>query len=312
VATLNARASIFASANPVESRYNPKLSVVENIQLPPTLLSRFDLIYLILDHADRDADRRLAKHIVALYEEHPPKSEALVDERFVRDYVAYARARVHPELSDEARTELIEAYVRMRGGGAGRPNRGRSITATPRQLEGMIRISEALARIRLESVVLRADVLEAVRLMQVATLAAATDSTTGLIDMDAINTGRTALDREQLKNLCAELRALVDLHPRGVPVPVGDLREEMQAQTDGDLDQVFFFFSAFFFDGSRARRRSSSARSRPSPRTRSSCTTSLAPASADFGDFGTLGLLFFSRDFTRRRARRRARTVTRR
>ena len=67
LATLNARTSILASANPVESRYNPRLSVVENIKLPPTLLSRFDLIYLILDNPNADSDRRLAKHLVSLY-----------------------------------------------------------------------------------------------------------------------------------------------------------------------------------------------------------------------------------------------------
>jgi DNA replication licensing factor MCM4 len=64
IATLNARTSILASANPIESRYNPKLSVVENIDLPPTLLSRFDLIYLVLDTERPDADRRLAEHLV--------------------------------------------------------------------------------------------------------------------------------------------------------------------------------------------------------------------------------------------------------
>lgn len=67
LATLNARTSILASANPVESRYNARLSVVENIKLPPTLLSRFDLIYLILDNPNADSDRRLAKHLVSLY-----------------------------------------------------------------------------------------------------------------------------------------------------------------------------------------------------------------------------------------------------
>ena len=347
VATLNARASIFAAANPVDSRYNPKLSVVENIQLPPTLLSRFDLIYLILDHADRDADRRLAQHIVKLYEAPTTNGEAeaaapvagAADERFLRDYVAYARHRVHPELADEARQELIDAYVRMRGGGSSRPNRGRSITATPRQLEGMIRIAEALARMRLETRVVRADVLEAVRLMQVsrparepsvaapfemflkvgisatfgsgrrpalgvstsrprrrrepirpgdassrvrpprtrsgsrsrgeisawhprrcrdppptappprrsgrfpaqvATLAAATDATTGLIDMDAINTGRTAADRALHEGLCRELRRLVAARPRGAAVGVAELRDEMQAQSDEPLDQFAF------------------------------------------------------------------------
>ena len=61
IASLNARTSILASANPVESRYNPRMSVVENIKLPPTLLSRFDLIYLILDSPNADQDRRLAR-----------------------------------------------------------------------------------------------------------------------------------------------------------------------------------------------------------------------------------------------------------
>ncbi|CAM9403793.1 unnamed protein product [Heterosigma akashiwo] len=67
ICTLNARTAILASANPVESRYNPRRSVVDNIRLPPTLLSRFDLIYLILDKAAPEADRRLARHLVGLY-----------------------------------------------------------------------------------------------------------------------------------------------------------------------------------------------------------------------------------------------------
>ena len=118
------------------------------MNLPPTLLSRFDLIYLILDHPDKDKDRRLAKHIVALYAEDAddrPRAHA-VDERFVRDYISYARAKVHPELSDEARDELVDAYVRMRGGGSSRPNRGRSITATPRQLEAAWKSTSELGR----------------------------------------------------------------------------------------------------------------------------------------------------------------------
>ena len=67
ICTLNARTAILAAANPIHSKYDPKLSVVENIQLPPTLLSRFDLIYLILDKQTEAADRRLANHIVSLY-----------------------------------------------------------------------------------------------------------------------------------------------------------------------------------------------------------------------------------------------------
>ena len=67
ICTLNARTAILAAANPVNSKYDPKLSVVDNIKLPPTLLSRFDLIYLILDRQNDAHDRRLANHIVSLY-----------------------------------------------------------------------------------------------------------------------------------------------------------------------------------------------------------------------------------------------------
>ena len=71
ICTLNARTSILAAANPVKSRYDPKLSVMENLQLPPTLLSRFDLIYLILDNPSVESDRDLAMHLVSLYSNNP-------------------------------------------------------------------------------------------------------------------------------------------------------------------------------------------------------------------------------------------------
>ena len=70
ISTLNARTSVLAAANPVGSRYNPRMSVIDNIQLPPSLLSRFDLIYLVLDKADEATDRKLARHLIGLFYEH--------------------------------------------------------------------------------------------------------------------------------------------------------------------------------------------------------------------------------------------------
>ena len=92
-------------------RYNAKLSVVENIKLPPTLLSRFDLIYLILDKPNEDQDRKLARHLVSLYyddaeagakEEETNRTLQLVDQKFLRDYILYARNNICPEISDAA------------------------------------------------------------------------------------------------------------------------------------------------------------------------------------------------------------------
>ena len=208
IATLNARTSILASANPVESRYNARLSVVENIKLPPTLLSRFDLIYLVLDKPNPDSDRRLAKHLVSLYyaDTVPRGHTADIDQEFLKDFISYARSAMTPEVADEAVEVLVQGYLAMRAlGGRG----SKTITATPRQLESLIRISQALAKMRLSTVVTVTEVEEAIRLMKVATQAAATDPRTGTIDMDLITTGRTALNRDLVAKLADELRLVV-------------------------------------------------------------------------------------------------------
>lgn len=163
IATLNARTSVLASANPVGSRYNPRLSVIDNIQLPPSLLSRFDLIYLVLDKADPQTDRRLARHLVALHYLAPPaRASGEVDMSLLTDFISHARAHCHPQLTDEAATLLVNGYVDMRRLGGSR----KVITATPRQLESLIRLSEALARMRLDEFVREEDVEEAMRLMK--------------------------------------------------------------------------------------------------------------------------------------------------
>jgi DNA replication licensing factor MCM4 len=237
IATLNARTSILASANPVESRYNPSLSVVENIQLPPTLLSRFDLIYLILDAPNADNDRMLGQHLVGLYYETPNVVEPPLDHGLLRDYIAYARENIHPELSDLASRELISAYIEMRrGGSVGSGGRGRTISATPRQLESLIRLSESLARMRYSRVVTRTDVREAVRLMKVATQAAATDPRTGRIDMDMITTGRSTLERELEENLGASLKELL-IERRGNRMSVSEIRRTLEEILNTQIQQ---------------------------------------------------------------------------
>ena len=208
IASLNARTSILASANPLESRYNPSLSVVENIKLPPTLLSRFDLIYLILDSPNAEQDRQLAQHLVGLYYDTPNVVAPPLDTELLKDYIDYARENIFPVLSDEATEQLLQSYLELRnppGGNVGN-NGTRTISATPRQLESLVRTSEALAKMRFSSTVTKADAKEAVRLLKVATQAAATDPRTGRIDMDMINTGRTKVDREMEENLNDSLK----------------------------------------------------------------------------------------------------------
>nr|WCZ58450.1 DNA replication licensing factor MCM4 [Andalucia godoyi] len=198
VASLHARTAVLASANPVESRYNPRRSVVDNIQLPPTLLSRFDLIYLVLDRVDEVSDRRLAKHLVGLYTVGGNATNAtannnLISLRLLTRYISYAKRNVFPVITDDARRILEEGYVQMRR--VGHAHEKKVITATPRQLESLIRLSEALARMRLSSTVEESDVRESIRLVRVAMQQSAVDPRTGQIDMDLLTTGRSATDR---------------------------------------------------------------------------------------------------------------------
>ena len=110
IATLNARTSVLASANPRESRYNPRMSVVENIDLPPTLLSRFDLIYLVLDKPDTESDSRLARHLVSLYYKDPPRQQNMISVDLLTKYVSYARSNIFPQITDQAREGLVQVH----------------------------------------------------------------------------------------------------------------------------------------------------------------------------------------------------------
>ena len=253
VCTLNARTSILASANPKESRYNPKLSVVENVQIMPTLLSRFDLIYLVLDQPNESKDRKLAKHLVGLYHEAPDRSALeVIPMQLLTSYISFARRSVKPVLSSAAEEKLIEFYTAMRQQGGNQ----KVITATPRQLEALIRLAEALAKMQLKPVVSEEHVFEAKRLMDVATqrvrthtrarihacthactcmrrfwcglladcvlcycvivlflasvVQAATDPTTGRIDMDLLQTGHSSADRKQVDMLSDALRETIE------------------------------------------------------------------------------------------------------
>jgi hypothetical protein len=132
----------------------------------PTLLSRFDLIYLVLDQPNEAKDRKLAKHLVGLYHEVPDRAALeVIPMDLLTAYISHARRTCRPTLSSEAEEKLIEFYTAMRQQGGNQ----KVITATPRQLEALIRLSEALAKMSLASVVTEEHVFEAKRLMDVAT-----------------------------------------------------------------------------------------------------------------------------------------------
>ncbi|KAL7420929.1 MCM DNA helicase complex subunit [Cryptotrichosporon argae] len=212
ITTLNARTSILAAANPVGSKYNPKLPIPANIDLPPTLISRFDLLYLVLDKVDEMNDRRLAKHLVGLYLEDRPDTGGndILPLDTLTAYITYARAKVHPVLTEAASDALVAAYVEMRKAGQDSRTQEKRITATTRQLESMIRLSEAHARMRFSDAVELADVQEASRLIRAALRESATDPLTGQIDLDLINTGAGQTARRVRADLKREVGRLVE------------------------------------------------------------------------------------------------------
>ncbi|KAK5137987.1 hypothetical protein LTR08_005784 [Meristemomyces frigidus] len=219
ITTLNARTSILASANPIGSKYNPNLPVPQNIDLPPTLLSRFDLVYLVLDRIDETADRKLARHLVGMYLEDAPENasrEEILPVEYLTSYISFARANIHPQITTPAAEALVKAYVAMRKLGEDIRAAERRITATTRQLESMIRLAEAHAKMRFSPTVDESDVNEAVRLIQSALKQAATDARTGLIDMGLLTEGTSASERKRKGELkAAVLGVLDDMLSRG-------------------------------------------------------------------------------------------------
>lgn len=213
ITTLNARTSILASANPINSRYDPNLPVTSNIDLPPPLLSRFDLVYLILDKVDESLDRHLARHITDMYLEDVPESvsaHAILPVETLSTYIQYAKENIHPQITAESKAELVRAYVEMRRLGDDARSAEKRITATTRQLESMIRLSEAHAKMRLSDRVELIDVKEAVRLIKSAIKDYATDPITGRIDMDMVQTGTTSAQRRMQEDLSHEVLSLLD------------------------------------------------------------------------------------------------------
>uniref|UniRef100_A0A8B9TEL6 DNA replication licensing factor MCM4 n=1 Tax=Anas platyrhynchos TaxID=8839 RepID=A0A8B9TEL6_ANAPL len=239
ICQLNARTSILAAANPIESQWNPKKTTIENIQLPHTLLSRFDLIFLMLDPRDEAYDRRLARHLVSLYYQSEERmEEEYMDMAVLRDYIAYARCYVNPRLSEEASQALIEAYVDMRKIGSGRG----MVSAYPRQLESLIRLAEAHAKVRFSEKVETIDVEEAKRLHREALKQSATDPRTGIVDYIHSHYWFVvfATARKRKEELAQALRKLIQSKGKTPALKYQQLFEDLRAQSDMAVTKEMF------------------------------------------------------------------------
>ena len=196
VATLNARAAVLAAANPSLGRYEPHRNVSENINLPVTILSRFDLIFIIKDQPEADYDTRMSEHILALHRSRVSPETAPFAPDFLRKYISYAK-RIIPVLSSEAVTELRDFYLKMRAKGGAEA----AVAITPRQLEALVRISEARARAFLRDTVTVEDAKSAIRIMTVSLSDVGVDVKTGAMDIDVIMTGKPRSLRDSFQRV---------------------------------------------------------------------------------------------------------------
>ncbi|KAJ9149062.1 DNA helicase [Pleurostoma richardsiae] len=164
-ATLNARTSILAAANPVGGRYNRKTTLRANINMSAPIMSRFDLFFVILDECNEQVDRNLAEHIVGIHQLRDDAVEPEFSTEQLQRYIRFART-FRPEFTDEAKEVLVEKYRELRAddaqGGVGK----NSYRITVRQLESMIRLSEAIAKVNCVDDITPAMVVEAYNLLR--------------------------------------------------------------------------------------------------------------------------------------------------
>ena len=163
-ATLNARASILAAANPIYGRYDRTKTLKANIALSAPILSRFDLFFIVLDECNPDSDRLVAQHILKVHVCEDEAVKTPYTKEQMQRYIRFART-IHPKITPESQRILVDCYRKLRQG----DSLGRSRSAyriTVRQLESMIRLSEALARLHCDETIQPAYVREAFRLLK--------------------------------------------------------------------------------------------------------------------------------------------------
>jgi len=204
VATLNARTAVLAAANPTLGRYEPNRNVAENVPLPVTILSRFDLIFVLRDVPNPEEDAKMSRHILEIHRRGASPVEAQVDPELLRKYVSFAKG-IKPILTDEALKQLSDFYLAMR---STTETEGSPVAITARQLESLVRISEARARVALRKEVTAEDAGAAIAIMRKSLEEVGIDLSSYKMDIDLIMTGRPKSIRDKLSIVLSTLMSM--------------------------------------------------------------------------------------------------------
>ncbi len=223
VATLNARTAILAAANPALGRYDAYRTVAENIALPVTILSRFDLIFVLRDIPERELDTKMTEHILELHKTGVVPVESPISPDLLRKYVSYTK-NIKPVLTPEALNRLKDFYLTMRSASE---TEGTPIAITARQLESLVRVAEARARAALRKEVLTEDAEASIAIMKRSLEEVGIDISSHKLDIDIIMTGKPKSLRDRLQVV---LSTIVEMEKETGMVEKSALLEKLQAE----------------------------------------------------------------------------------
>lgn len=218
-ATLNARCGLLASANPKHGRFDSYSSYAEQINLPPTLLSRFDLIFTMRDIPNENTDKQVSGHILGAYtygnsvNGGDDRFNPTISNELFRKYIAVAK-RIKPQLTDEASTKIRDFYVGIRHDYGD----GDSLPLTARQLQALIRLATAVARARLSKEITEGDADQAIKLLNYCLKTTYTDPETGKVDVDWIHAGVSGAERQRRRIIESCIHDLEQEYGKEIPV----------------------------------------------------------------------------------------------
>lgn len=235
VAKFRTKTAILAAANPKYGRFDQTKNLADQFEVPPTLLSRFDLIFPIVDVLDEEKDARLAEHILSTHMgKDTGPDDVLFDKDLLRKYIAYARRKVFPKLMPPASAKIKEFYVELRR----KSKDAGSVAITPRYLEGLVRLAEANAKIRLKEEVEEEDAEVAISLFNYVMQQIMTDKVTGKLDVDVV-IGKPKSERDKLQRT----DTILDI-----------IREHLRKSDTAEVEQVVSDAKSYDIDETTARR----------------------------------------------------------
>lgn len=232
-ATLRCETTVLAAANPKMGRFDPFESIAKQIDLPPSLINRFDLIFPIRDVPDKDTDAIMADFILNLHQRSDEVIPVIATD-VLRRYIAYARQHCNPDLSDSALSAIKDFYVTIRNSTTNEQGM-KSIPISARQLEALIRLTEASAKVRLAQTATKDDAIRAIELLQYCLNQIGVDPETGTLDIDRITTGISSSQRAKVINIREIIKELEE--KVGKTIPIDQIRDAA-AQKGMDADKV--------------------------------------------------------------------------